>query len=106
MNKHEIFLSAIHEKKVIKIQANTEEKGIIERQCIAFDFGPSSRDKAKINKYQVRTLDSPTGSHNLAIKPEDLLAIEILDIPLDLPKIITWPPPYKWHIPRDWGQYS
>ncbi len=103
MDKHEIFIKAIHEKKRVRVKVNSEEKGIIVRECIPFDFGPSRRYKDGNNRYHFWDLDSPDGSHNLSILPNQLIEIEILDesfIPKDY---ITWPAPYDWFVKRDWG---
>ncbi|CAD7767225.1 MAG: hypothetical protein DNFNHJIP_00632 [Candidatus Argoarchaeum ethanivorans] len=61
-----IFLKAIHEKKVLRVKVNSHEKGIIIRKCIPFDFGSSRRYKDGLNRYHFWDLDSPDGSHNLS----------------------------------------
>ena len=48
---HEDFLRAIHNKNIIVIRFNSNEKGIISRKCIPFDFGPSRRYKDKQDRY-------------------------------------------------------
>jgi hypothetical protein len=35
---YQSFIQAINEKKIVKVQINTYEKGIVERFCIPFDF--------------------------------------------------------------------
>lgn len=101
MDFKKIFIKAIHERKLVKIKANTFEKGIIERICVPFDFGP---DRSKKIKYQFKSLNSPDGSHNLPLFPEQLLNIEILDENFEPRDHIFWTP--NWNIKRDWGEFS
>ena len=102
--KHDLFLKAIHEKRIVKTTVNSNEKGIIIRMCIPFDFGPSRRYKDGLDRYHFYDLDSPEGRHNLSILTNQLIEIEhSLDLfnPADY---ITWAP--NWIIKRDWGIYS
>jgi hypothetical protein len=101
------FIKAISEKKLVKISFDSQEKGVIERTCVPFDFGPSKR---KMNpnpeRYHFYDLDSPEKEHTLSILPEQLLELEILETTFDPKDYITWPAPYDWFIARDWGTYS
>ena len=105
MEPNEHFLKAIHEKKVLRVKVNSDEKGIIIRKCIPFDFGPSRRYKDGLNRYHFWDLDSPEGHHNLSIRPEQLLEIEILDETFDPQDYVTWRP-INWFVKRDWGEFS
>ncbi|MFH1457084.1 MAG: hypothetical protein ABIF17_03135 [Patescibacteria group bacterium] len=105
MNNYDIFISAIHNRKMVKVQINSKEKGFIERICVPFDFGPSRRN-LEINpeRYHFYDLNSPEGEHNLSIIPEQLLNIEMLEDNFEPAEYITWTP--NWFISRDWGIYS
>ena len=46
---HEDFLRAIHNKNIIVIRFNSNEKGIISRKCITLDH----QDVIKINKIDI-----------------------------------------------------
>jgi len=104
MDIYNSFIDAIHEKKCVLIVADTYEKGIIERICIPFDYGPSRKYKDGINRYHLFDLDSPDGSHNLALKPDQILKIEILNDHFDPNDYVHWET--NWYISRDWGPYS
>ena len=105
MNKHEIFISAIHDKKMVRVQIDSKEKGAIERICIPFDFGPSRRNlEINPDRYHFYDLDSPEGQHTLSITPNQLLEIEILEKVFDPKNYVTWTP--NWFVERDWGIHS
>ena len=105
MNNHEKFIEAINTKKLIKISFDAKEKGIIERICVPFDFGPSRRNMTpNPERYHMYDMDSPDGEHTLSILPEQLLSVEVLDQNFDPADYVKWQP--NWFIPRDWGQYS
>ncbi|MBR9706781.1 hypothetical protein GOV14_07125 [Candidatus Pacearchaeota archaeon] len=106
MEKHELFLKAIQEKKILQIRFKSFEKGPISRKCIPFDFGPSRRSKDQSDKYHFYDLDSPEGSHVLSILPEQLLEAELLEESFTPESYVTWPGPYEWFIKRDWGSKS
>ena len=105
MNKHELFLETINNKKKVRIKADTQEKGIIERICIPFDFGSSRKYKDGNNRYHFFDLDSPDGSHNLSILPEQLISIEVLNEGFEPKYYVRWKP-ISWFTPRDWGEFS
>ncbi|HSR88931.1 MAG TPA: hypothetical protein VLK22_00835 [Candidatus Udaeobacter sp.] len=106
MNYHQIFLNAIQDKIIVKVRFNSQEKGIIERLCIPFDFGPSRRQNLVENpdRYHFYDLDSPERQHTLSILPNQIISIEATAKSFDPAQYITWTP--KWFIKRDWGIYS
>ncbi|SHN01882.1 hypothetical protein [Mucilaginibacter sp. OK098] len=103
-NHYEIFISAIHGMKQVKITFDSKEKGIIERICIPFDFGQSRRYKDGLDRFHFYDLDSPDGKHNLSILPEQLHGLEIIEIPFEPKDYVNWTP--NWIVVRDWGLYS
>jgi hypothetical protein len=107
MNNHENFLQAIHEKKLIQVKFNSHEKGVIQRVCVPFDFGPWQRNVSpNPDRYHLYDLDSPEGSHNLSVLPGQIISIEHTKQNFDPAQYITWQPPYNWFVPRNWGIYS
>lgn len=98
------FISAIHSKSFLSITFNSGEKGVITRKCVPFDYGVGRRYKDAIERYHFLDIDSPDGSHNLSIKPEQIVTLEILDENFDPADYIKWQP--NWIIKRDWGIYS
>jgi len=105
MNKyHDDFIEAINNKDVVSVTVNSQEKGMIKRKCIPFDFGPSRRYKDGKERYHFYDLDSPDGSHNLSILPEQLMDLSILGEHFEPGEYVTWTP--KWYVSRDWGEFS
>ncbi len=106
MNNHQKFLQAIQEKKIIKMKFDSKEKGIIERLCVPFDFGPWRRNiSPNPDRYHVYDLNSPEGKHNVSIEVKQLINIEITDELFNPADYVTWND-VKWFIKRDWGNYS
>lgn len=66
---HEKFVQAINQKKLVLLKFDSNEKGIIIRMCVPYDFGPSRRYKDGLNRYHFYDLDSPSRNHNLSILP-------------------------------------
>ena len=80
MDNHQNFLKAIAEKKIVKLRFNARQKGIIERSCIPYDFGPSKIFLSpNPSRYHFYDLDSPNGAHNLSIMIEQVILIEITE---------------------------
>jgi hypothetical protein len=104
MTTKDLFLKAIHEKKVVEIAFDSNEKGIVTRKCIPFDYGPSRKYNDKSDRYHFYDLNSPEGKHNLSILPRQLLKITLLDESFEPSTYVTWKP--RWIVPRDWGDYS
>ena len=104
MTNQDNFIQAIHNKQVIRLSFNSQEKGVITRKCIPFDYGPSRRSSDKSDKYHCYDLDSPEGSHTLSIFPKQIVSIEILDQRFEPSSYVTWTP--NWFVTRDWGQFS
>lgn len=104
-NHLDVLLDAINLKKQVKIKFNSYEKGIIERKCIPFDFGPSRRYKDGLDRFHFYDLNSPDGKHNLSILPDQLIEIELLYSDFKPSDYVTWSPT-NWIINRDWGQFS
>jgi hypothetical protein len=104
MNSYECFLQSIIDKKIIKLIFDSKDKGIIERYCIPFDFGLSRKYKDNLERYHLYDLDSPEGSHNLSILPEQIISIEITENYFDPSHYVKWTP--NWIIKRNWGIYS
>jgi hypothetical protein len=104
MEKKEIFLQAINDKKIVLVKVNSKEKGIIVREGVPFDFGPSRKFNDDLNRYHFYDLNSPEGQHNLSITPDQLMEIEITDKSFEPKDYVKWTP--RWFIKRDWGIFS
>jgi hypothetical protein len=101
-----MFIDAIHKNLKVEIKYQSKEKGLITRQCIPFDYGPSQRAniKDKRDKYHFLDLNSPKGMHLIAGDPERVLEVKQLNESFDPGQYITWDT--NWTIPRDWGIFS
>ena len=105
IENRKIFLSAIEDKKIVKVKVDTFEKWIIERYCVPFDYWPWRRKlKVNPNRYHFYDLDSPDGKHNLSILPEQLLKIEITENEFSPWEYVKWKP--NWFVFRNWWMYS
>jgi len=104
MSNLESFIEAINNKKIVRVRVNTFEKGIIERLCVPFDYGPSRKYRDGSDRYHFYDLDSPEGKHNLSVLPDQVLSLEITKDEFDPGEYVKWTP--NWHIKRDWGRYS
>ncbi len=98
------FKKAIDNKLKLKLVFDSYEKGIIERTCIPFDFGPSRRYKDGQDRYHFYDLDSPDGKHNLSILPSQIKSLTLMNETFNPGDYITWEP--NWILKRDWGSYS
>jgi hypothetical protein len=101
---YDLFVVSINAKKKVRIQCNSNEKGLIERICIPFDHGPSRRYKDGLDRFHFFDLDSPDGKHNLSILEAQLISIELLDDEFEPGDYVTWTP--NWILERDWGKFS
>jgi len=100
----DLFKQAIDEKLILTVSFDSFEKGVIERKCIPFDFGPSRKYKDNQERYHFYDLNSPEGKHNLSILPSQIRNIELSSLTFDPKDYITWEP--NWFLRRDWGVYS
>lgn len=98
------FIRAINEKKVVEVMVDTEEKGLIKRKCVPFDFGPSRRGNDRREKFHFYDLDSPDGAHNLSITPEKLRDLKVTPETFEPCDYVKWEP--NWFVQRDWGEFS
>ena len=104
---YEDFIAAIRERKIVIITFYAQDEGRNKtRKCIPFDYGPSRKKglDERPDLYHFYNLDSPKGSHNLSIQPEQLESLTITDESFDPAEYVNWEP--NWYIERDWGEYS
>lgn len=108
MNNLENFLKAIQDITLVEVTFNAKEKGVITRKCVPFDFGPSRRKDVidKSDKFHFYDIDSPNGSHNLALSPSDVMTIKSTSEFFEPADYIKWAAPYNWFISRNWGKFS
>ncbi|WP_312561094.1 hypothetical protein [Anaerospora sp.] len=100
----DIFVSCINNQCHAEVTFNSKEKGLIVRNCIPFDYGPSRKYRDGLDRFHFYDLDSPDGKHNLSILPEQLVNIRTLEQIFNPGDYVTWKP--SWFVKRDWGIYS
>ena len=98
------FYKAIHERKLINI-TYCEYGNQYTRKCVPFDYGIFRKYPYKTCFHGV-TVGVEGGDYNLHILPQNVLKVKILDETFNPAKYVTWSKPYKWRIPRDWGEFS
>lgn len=103
MSFHNVFLQAIHDKEILEITIDSKEKWIIVRKCAPLDFWPHARFKDGTNRYMLYHFDT---KHPSPMLPEQIKNFKNTGEHFNPQDVITWEPPYNWHITRDWGTYS
>ena len=101
----EKFLQAIHEKRYLSVDFIAKEDGLLRnRKCVPFDYGESRKYKDNQDRFHFLDLNSPNGKHPLALLPEQVHKIEVLNESFKPGEYVNWIP--NWIISRDWGIYS
>jgi len=102
------FIIAIHQKRKIKVEFIAKSDRIIKtRKCAPYDYGKFKTGFDDYERFHIWDYDSYGGSHYLALLPEQILKIEILDETFDPEEIINWEfVPNRWYIKRDWEKFS
>lgn len=105
---HALFLEAIAGKRQLLVRYfHQKEQREREQICAALDFGPLRGAQANVDYYQLWDLQAKRRPQNRAVRPADVIAMQLLDETFDPADIITWA--FKagaWHVKRDWGQFS
>lgn len=101
---HDLFLQAIHEKRLVELTFDSFEKGRITRRCVCYDYAPSKKYKDGLVRYHFFDLDSPDGNHNLSILAHQIKVIEVLEQNFDPGDFVKWKT--NWSVKRDWGIHS
>ena len=108
MINHNEFIDAIQEKlKVEIIFFSKEDRQNLTRICAPLDYGPMRRNNQIINqgrtKYHVWDFNSDEKPHPLALAPEQILGLKVLDEKFDPATIDPIILKYPFFIPRDWN---
>jgi len=105
---HNDFVSGINEKRKITLSFYSKEDGsVLIRTCAPMDFGPSRRVLNDINRYHFWDYDSDEQRHNLSLKAEQIVNIELTEDCFDPSEFITWDLiKSPWFLKRDWGRWS
>jgi hypothetical protein len=107
---HRVFIAGVEElRKVIVTFVSKDDGGLdLTRACAPMDYGPRRRAKDQSPCYHFWDYDSdsPRGPHPLSLSAMQILSIDEIDDHFDPAEFITWPQPYDWFYPRDWGQFS
>ena len=98
------FYSAIRDKHFVKIKYRVID-GEYEKDCIPFDYGIYRKRPYNVC-FHARTVNVEDGDYTLHIQPSDIIEIKKIDKQFNPSDYIDWEPPFKWYIPRDWGNFS
>ncbi|MCH4891321.1 hypothetical protein EZV73_27370 [Acidaminobacter sp. JC074] len=104
MTHYNSLVRAINNRVLVNLTFNSNEKGIISRLCVPFDYGPSRRYRDCQDRFHFYDLDSPDGNHNLSILPNQVITISLTSRNFEPGDYVHWEP--QWHVSRDWGRYS
>jgi len=102
------FTQAIHNKNKIRLTFYSKEDGTyITRKCAPMDYALSRRYKDDLMRFHFWDFESDTRNHNLALLPNNIRNMEILNEVFDPNEFVTWSTQANpWSIKRDWGRYS
>ena len=105
---HQVFLDALAAKQKLSVRFfSRKEKKEKTRVCAPLDFGPLRGALEPHDHYQLWDLEGRVKPLNVALLPDDLLEMTVLDETFDPAAIITWSfKPNAWHVTRDWGEFS
>lgn len=105
---HQMFLDAIAQKRRVSIRfIHPKEKREQSCICAALDFGPLRGSSDKLDRYQLWNLEGRKRPFNLALLPDEILEMKLLEDTFSPAEIISWVfKPGCWSVPRDWGSFS
>lgn len=105
---HQVFLDALAAKQALKIRYySRKEKREREQLCAPLDFGPLRGGDPNEEHYQLWDLQAQKKPQNRAVRPADMLSMELAGEAFDPASFITWAfKPGAWRVPRDWGSFS
>ena len=101
------FIKSIHNMKKVKVTFFAKKYGQdITRLCAPMDYGASQGKNAKdkSEKYHFWDYESVSGRHPLALNPEYVKNIEVLDSDFSPSEFVNWST--NWIVTRDWGEFS
>lgn len=106
---HEVFISAIHSKQKVQVTFfSKKDEMYVTRKCVPLDFGPKAREKSQVDRYHLWDFLSPSAPHVESLEADQIRSISLVEESFDPGAIVrtfhNWTS--KWHIRRDWGQYS
>lgn len=105
---HQLFLDALAAKQALRIRYfHRKEKREREQLCAPLDFGPLRGGDPHDEHYQLWDLQAKKKPQNRAVRPADMISMELAGETFDPASFITWA--FKkgaWSVPRDWGQFS
>ncbi len=105
MEIKDLFITAINGTDLVKLTFTANNGETLTRTCAPMDYGPWRRCNSSNDiRYHLMDLDSSAGTHNLSIKPSQIIKLELLDEKFKPEYFVHWVP--NWHIARDWGIYS
>lgn len=102
------FIDAIHQLRKVRVTFFSKEDGHnLTRICAPMDHGPSRRAKDKSDRFHFWDYESDTSNHVLSLLPEQVIRIEVTEIPFDPREFVTWDTAQsRWFVARDWGPRS
>lgn len=103
---HDIFLSALHQKKRVRLHFLRVNGAATDRLCAPLDFGPVRRERGNPERYQFWDFEARP-QHWLSLPALRIIRIEPTDQDFSPAAIVTWSGTESpWTIPRDWGRVS
>jgi hypothetical protein len=102
ISNHAQFLTAIREKKLIRIVFYSQpDGGTVDRECAPLDYGPEPDAKDGVNRYWIWDPASTAGSNPLGLRPDQIVNVQVLGNDFDPTQLPLGSRP--WFVLREWG---
>lgn len=99
---HAQFLSAIRERKLIRIVYYSQlDGGTVDRECVPLDYGPELGATDSLHRYWIWDAGASAGTNPLGLVAEQIVNVHVLGKEFDPAQLGVSPRP--WFVLRDWG---
>jgi hypothetical protein len=105
ISNHKQFIAAIQEKKKVSLRlCSKADSGVIDLICAPLDYGLVGEVQDGVNRYSFWDYTSNNGSHQLTLRPEQVLGLSVLGLLFNPAEFGV--PTAPWSVPRDWNSPS
>jgi len=98
------FYEAIKQKRLVEMKYLYKGESIT-RTCVPFDYG-MFRKRPYRECFHAKTIGVRGGDYTLHLEPSDVESIKMLEESFNPKDYVKWSSPYRWRLPRNWGEYS
>ena len=103
----EAFLTALKERRKVRVHFVRANGTLASRLCAALDVGPVRRLRGHPERYQFWDYQGREGAPWLSLAPSRIMKVEATEETFDPAEFVTWSlAENPWSIPRDWARFS